>query len=71
MERRSLSCEQWLGRQRRKKEAGLYPLVSGGNCQGFRSEHRATRRAPNLPLLGVPTVRGLGLNSPQGVNPGG
>jgi hypothetical protein len=40
-------------------------MVAGANC------HHATRRAPNLPLLGALTVRGLGLNSPQGVNTGG
>jgi hypothetical protein len=38
-------------------------MIAGANY------HRATRRAPNLPQPGTPTVRCLDLHSPQGCQP--
>jgi hypothetical protein len=35
-------------------------MIGEANC------HCVTQRAPNLPLLGAPTVRDLGLSSPKG-----
>jgi hypothetical protein len=38
-------------------------IIAGANY------HHTARRAPNLPLPGAPTVRGLDLSSPQGLTP--
>jgi hypothetical protein len=38
-------------------------MIIGASC------HHATRKAPDLPLLGEPTAKGLGRSSPKGGQP--
>jgi hypothetical protein len=51
--------------------AAEFSFLSAPKMIAEENYHHAARRAPNIPLPGTPTIRGLGVNSPRGVNPDG